>query len=1651
MSIMDDLLLEQEEGVQAPVTPESVKKPSTKPTETSAFDSLIAEQGEAPKAKLKEVASEETTEEDTIDVSSEGQLGIEQTTVSTGVSDDTDLMAIGANGESPSIRQKAMFDAYMRAGNSGFDQLRGFGATALRGTLQTGRRALAFPLNLVVSVMESAAPGSIDKLHNYMYRRGAPREDTLRQTPTLKALAQYWSGDIPTEAERDGVQAFEDDLSTALKGGGVPAAAAVAIATGAWQTSITLIAAKAITGKLPGGATGRGANWKDTVKHAGKFAALAYVKTPGTPEEKAETAAMSFMYVATPAISMNIPSDALAKVFDFVLNSGITLATGQWGVAVEQAKLMAEDQGSPDEWQKYMYATATPMVVSDALFSMGTKSRASQDAAIGRKLSALLKIPALNALTKISPLIERGDLSGVDIREAIKNLTITRVDEMGVDASRSQELKAMLEEPYKFNTNDEMKKIADPAPSVDPTSSRTLARLKPEQRITEEFSAQDIRFESKGELKTEKVTEMMNDAVKRNRTVIVEFKDGKMVVTDGVARLEAKRILREKVNVRVVRGEDSLKDVDPDVQAARAALDGRSLTRPNIERVRRNAGLILDTIPRSAVATNRAKQEAIGKKDQSIILEENIGRVLKQMDTIQHSPEDFGKALDSALSNVGGPANSTQLRARIMRTGTISSADLDAHAVSLGKTGDVPRRDLSMDELREFAIENKISIPGGPLKEKDLIRDIMEVSNNYDNPEHALQALNELNQLKGRPLITDINSEVAGGSIIRPDERYKPTDVESKQIFDSMPESLKMDTIGQKAIEDAIEHLDHPIPKDPADQRVLFGILNKIALQTNRAQHNTETEIQNRGWDLINKSNLAGSMRYVFGDMSVNTGDANMFSLYRSVDLQGRRSTFSVETRMDEVFKRAGLVKGNGKTNMDMKWYILSHPDLGHAMKVVIGTNPDKPTPELTEAIKLLSSDKNADKLNKLTESISQELQGVTATNVRTLQTYEFGKMWDSTIGQKTFGQKYIELERLGKDRTDSQSKEFGVLEAKLSAVLPMKSENGKGVQVSKEEMIQADRVFKTEGREALRDHLDKSTWGTRKNYWMSESEYQAFGLEPNIKGDLPTHSKPKASMKIKTAGEINSRTGYSKLQEGDIFASLFTHANKLQRQADTYHDTNALKAKIDFYRNEGLIPEDVYDGMKQWTESQWGRFQKPGPVTKGLIKANAVFWTVYPLALTRLAWYSARNIMYQGAIYGPLNTHFRAGDVMQNYPKMIRDYTDPSSRINKYLSDVFKSDISQQSAIFFEQMLGADPGTVTPSYRLARVRLQRLWSLCATLLGGSDTLNRLIVGGTAYSIIDKHVTGYINNAKTNMGNVFDALKINTMHIAQQRRLYNMFRDADGKDRDAPEWELFTRELAEMKQENINFVYRIAGKSPMEQTPTARPLLGILTYQRGTYEELYRNGLEPIVKEADVLRKGGTVDWKAVKNGGGVLASSVITHAISSAVGGFIIGEKDDPKSKEDKTVPTYSLRDTLSWSPGSPGMHLSNDFIGEGQDLAESIFYNNDTQMKRSLNFFIGKGIYFTPMLPTLRNVMESAGNAQAVRNIDQIIDFVNDTDKEVQRNAWEKWLQHPMFDTADVHDERYDLPLLKGFGTRLLDSETMFVKPIRSRLEEE
>jgi len=916
---------------------------------------------------------------------------------------------------------------------------------------------------------------------------------------------------------------------------------------------------------------------------------------------------------------------------------------------------------------------------------------------------------------------------------------------------------------------------------------------------------------------------------------------------------------------------------------------------------------------------------------------------------------------------------------------------------------------------------------------------------------------------------------------------YSLSPNERKAIVDMTPTKFKEKPGGMQALNEIMGQIRRPLPNPNTDPKSFERARRRI-MQLAIARRRRTQEGRDGGntffSKLFDKALAFSSMRYTFHGLSVATGDFEFSRQYQDFNRNSKRANFYVEERLkgifpfkgeeitDEGFRKNGqpveLIKKGRNSLNSMKWrnYIETHPELERAMITVIGTDRDTSveTPEgqaLAESRALLGlklapsqkayvdslsdkivPDKNAKELKFITNKIGDELQGASADNLRYLQVRKFMDFWDRN------GEEILSLEArkesgtLGKQKIDR----LETLTKEQQSISPwFKEEGKKGPSVvPRETLIDGGRIFQKGGREALREWVRGQEWGTRRNYWVTDRDYLST-LDPDVGEIVPGFKTEQAMKRLKITGSVNHRTGISVLQDERLFDTLYRITRQREVQASTYDSGREIINLLNKHgqsveKGNQMIPDWTKTGIETYINNEWGKITRiPDPMIDLVRRYNRTWWTLYPLSITRAAWYTGRNLMFQGAPWGPIHTQYKALDVGEAYAKILPQMRNPNSRVRTFMNDVFKRDVSQWTELINQQFRSLAPGeadkSLFPKFEESKTfYYMRSWAknFSSRILGFSDELNRMNISVPGYIIADKWVNRFVSDSNFTSGDLQEKLKMETLHPVQQEMLLDMLHDGIRKGGTREAFEPFTREITLLKNENINYVYALGGRSPVEQQPGSRLLVGIATYARGTADRFFRQGIAPLVRIMESLANGDAKPmmskdfWSAMGN----IGTQVFVHSLTAALASYMIGEKKKPFTgpQEQKTVPTFSLARSLTYSPFAPGLKNMEKFYEESNKFFGAVMTWDTEQVMNRTEVLLDMGVYFLPIMNDIATWAESVGNTTGATNAKYLLNQMDKKGYWTDRDIRESVI-HGITGANELPDER-------SFGERFIDA---------------
>lgn len=390
---------------------------------------------------------------------------------------------------------------------------------------------------------------------------------------------------------------------------------------------------------------------------------------------------------------------------------------------------------------------------------------------------------------------------------------------------------------------------------------------------------------------------------------------------------------------------------------------------------------------------------------------------------------------------------------------------------------------------------------------------------------------------------------------------------------------------------------------------------------------------------------------------------------------------------------------------------------------------------------------------------------------------------------------------------------------------------------------IQEGRTAEEIGQ--LLDWLDTQTWGTRKFYYMSESELKDLtSIYPT--GTIPEELEEAAallgSQPEQVLPETMTREGMGKIAKGGaLLNAVLNHANRVGVFAATYDDlTKFWKA----FASTNPSPQDIAR-VRLLVNTSLGFRHAVEPWVKVARALNVWFWRPYfAFSPKRAAWFSYRNL-HQDIAYGLTQIELKEAAkscvvLSKAVGKSVTSGVwDEIDKINPWMREDYEnfweSTISQRRQMYLQFVLQRQGNVVSDFGNQAVAIIDAIGS--APIY--SDEVNRLKAWPTM------HQTAYRNAQQIIQGKIsaekfWHNLNMDNLHIDQRLEMHRLI--------DEGNWREIVKNFAEYRTENIHFRYDTALRSIAEQTPGGRAVMGLATFPRGTFEIMYQNGFKPFVQ-----------------------------------------------------------------------------------------------------------------------------------------------------------------------------------------------------------
>ena len=906
------------------------------------------------------------------------------------------------------------------------------------------------------------------------------------------------------------------------------------------------------------------------------------------------------------------------------------------------------------------------------------------------------------------------------------------------------------------------------------------------------------------------------------------------------------------------------------------------------------------------------------------------------------------------------------------------------------------------------------------------------------NPDEALKFANDWRMAQGKELIEPIKAP----------EKPPVFDIEAPENAEMKAEILtEMESVrsrldaphgeaAQFAEQSVLRYQNYPLPADSTARANQLARLRSIFLSSYQNVKAPETALGAKARKLLNYAMGAASMRPLVSYNAERIGDPTLLENYtRLVDSAAEAKYDIGVIRYKSLFDEAKVPE----------WELAMRPNIEDALITLVGTDPrsvgaedsirtaeqslvdytrpseawklierlsklerrDPKTAEITKRIKDMEipfSDKK-NRYRKLFDNVVAELRGPTAVNVRMNQLHKWRRNWEK------HGSAIMDLQaRLAQPDLDTRERQQ--LRSKLQKRLSimelaspiMTDEAGEPRSVPLETMKIASDILDTQGTQALRVHLAKSTAGTRRHYWMSEDSPDEGSFLPNVEAnELVFAEGGGRASTVGVPGETRPRFTATKLARGNFSGRLFQQMMRMELRARTNPHSEAILRTL--FKNRNDIDDSHFKELEQMVFNAAGRGQFAGPaeIPRAVTRW---FWKFYPWDISRLIWYSSRN-RFQNFAIGP--SQVGAANFWKSANRISALKRNPATLHRQAHDEVFERLISERQNLVREFMMqreAAERGKI-PSGEVAKIA-SKLEDIGSQLLPWSDTANRSEMWSISYDTAERHLTSFLKGEIT-QGDMEKKILMDNMPPAESillAKLFDQGRQAGGQRLD---YEPFVRHYAQLKNLFTNFAYRNIGRSGWEQWIWTRPVMGLIVWPRGAFEAFYRSGLRPIVD--GYKTNNPTKVWQGMNTVGLFLFQMYL-----AGVGhGLLFGMK---RRGEDAS-PAYHPLNFTGYSPQGIGLQ----FIMDSFSFLGRLLSADQEDLADIMEGYAETASHMLPALPTIARAYEAANDVQKAGNVRWLIerarfgtDFAEPADREEPQLIPDDWFEKLPDEFVDV-----------------------------------
>jgi len=382
---------------------------------------------------------------------------------------------------------------------------------------------------------------------------------------------------------------------------------------------------------------------------------------------------------------------------------------------------------------------------------------------------------------------------------------------------------------------------------------------------------------------------------------------------------------------------------------------------------------------------------------------------------------------------------------------------------------------------------------------------------------------------------------------------------------------------------------------------------------------------------------------------------------------------------------------------------------------------------------------------------------------------------------------------------------------------------------------LREGRIAKEMGQ--FDDWLDTQTWGTRKRYFMHETELNNFTdgfvegsipeeiFERDVKASAPGFIAPSATEARKGGSEVikTRNASLAVLRQMDQLAAFASTFELRSNFWDAFTDSNPSKQDLHL--------------MKEADASVRGIFHPTKPVFKVFRNFDRYFWRGYlVLNPSGSLWFAWRQALQNFALAPSQFSMTEVAKSVGMFPHLtsIKHWINNNPEAKESFRDFYRKNVSESRSFYRHFIMKSEEiGGLEMTSKAGT-----LIDMLAFTPALTDRANRFALWPIAYNIAERNLNLF-KAGKLSASSLWNRLALNTVTPGQSLELQKLL--------DTEDYAKFMDRYAEYKVENVHFRYNPSLRGLQEMDPTGRVTMGLITFPRGVINIAWKNGIEPMM------------------------------------------------------------------------------------------------------------------------------------------------------------------------------------------------------------